>query len=197
MMYDELGEKGFDVFHAWSATGGTSYKGERDCRNKWRHSASKTDIHIATLFHYANEYDATWRDGIDKDSEPEAEPEPDVKAEPEPDAKASPLGLIHTSAEFIDGFVPPDYMWDGIMQRRFLYGLTAPTGAGKTSVALALALHAAMGRSLDGRTSIRYECCFSPVRTPTTFACGGSCCATRTTSVPKPWTSVSCLTSYR
>ena len=30
-----LGEDGWPIFHAWSQTGGASYKDERDCRKKW------------------------------------------------------------------------------------------------------------------------------------------------------------------
>lgn len=40
---------------------------------------------------------------------------------------------------FLEGFVPPDYLIDGIMQRRFLYALTGQTGHAKTAVALVLA----------------------------------------------------------
>jgi hypothetical protein len=42
----------------------------------------------------------------------------------------------------------PDYLIDGIIQRRFLYSLTAPTGAGKTAIALLLSAHVAIGRPL-------------------------------------------------
>jgi hypothetical protein len=42
-------------------------------------------------------------------------------------------------AEFIAGFVPPDYLLDGILQRRFVYSLTAQTGHGKTALALLIA----------------------------------------------------------
>jgi AAA domain-containing protein len=50
----------------------------------------------------------------------------------------SPEGqrLIQSSAEFVSGFVPPDYLVDGILQRRFIYSMTAQTGHGKTAVAL-------------------------------------------------------------
>jgi hypothetical protein len=63
----------------------------------------------------------------------------------------SPALPIQTSAEFISNFVPPDYLIDGIIQRRFIYSMTGPTGEGKTSVALHLALLVAQGWSLDGR----------------------------------------------
>jgi hypothetical protein len=41
--------------------------------------------------------------------------------------------------EFVDGFVAPDYLLDGILQRRFIYALTAQTGHGKTALALLIA----------------------------------------------------------
>jgi putative DNA primase/helicase len=47
--------------------------------------------------------------------------------------------LAKTLAEFLAGFVPPDYLVEGILQRRFVYSLTAQTGHGKTAVALLLA----------------------------------------------------------
>ena len=64
-----------------------------------------------------------------------------------------PIGdkLIHSSREFVAGFVPPDYLIDGLIQRRYFYSMTAPTGAGKTCVAIRIAAHAALGLSLDGR----------------------------------------------
>jgi AAA domain len=59
--------------------------------------------------------------------------------------------LIQTSAEFVGGFVPPDYLIDGLIQRRFVYSMTAPTSAGKTSIALRLAAHIALGLPLGDR----------------------------------------------
>jgi hypothetical protein len=40
--------------------------------------------------------------------------------------------------QFVGDFEPPDYLIDGILQRRFIYSLTAKTGHGKTAVALHL-----------------------------------------------------------
>jgi hypothetical protein len=55
--------------------------------------------------------------------------------------KAQAEGIRFESvAEFLSGFTPPDYLIDGIMQRRYLYSLTAPTGHGKTAVCIELAL---------------------------------------------------------
>jgi hypothetical protein len=60
----------------------------------------------------------------------------------QPDAKEPPsvqnLNLV-TQAEFLAGFIPPDYVVDGVLQRRFLYSLTGVTGGGKTALALVLA----------------------------------------------------------
>lgn len=59
-----------------------------------------------------------------------------------------PGGFIKTSAEFVHGFIAPDYLVDGILQRRYCYSLTAQTGVGKTTVAMRLAAHVAIGKSL-------------------------------------------------
>ena len=61
---------------------------------------------------------------------------------------AAPAALIQPSAEFVGGFVPPDYLIDGLLQRRFVYSLTAPTGSGKTAVLLLLCASVALGRAI-------------------------------------------------
>src|SRR5262245_11296866 len=38
--------------------------------------------------------------------------------------------LLLSSRQFTDRFIPPDYLIDGLLQRRFLYSLTGATGAG-------------------------------------------------------------------
>jgi len=58
--------------------------------------------------------------------------------------------LLQSSAEFVAGFVPPDYLIDGLMQKRYVYSLTAPTGAGKTCIALHIAMCVALGIKLAG-----------------------------------------------
>ena len=57
--------------------------------------------------------------------------------------------LIKTSAEFVRGFVPPDYLIDGLLQRRFIYSLTGTTGGGKTAVLL-LAAYCTAVKTLFG-----------------------------------------------
>lgn len=65
------------------------------------------------------------------------------------------LPRLLNSAAFVEGFVPPDYLLDGVLQRRFIYSLTGATGAGKTAIALLLAAHVAKGKSLAGRDVAR------------------------------------------
>jgi hypothetical protein len=58
------------------------------------------------------------------------------------------LSPLQSSAQFVKDFVPPDYVVDGILQRRFLYSLTGKTGSGKTAVVLLLAAYIALGRPI-------------------------------------------------
>jgi hypothetical protein len=46
---------------------------------------------------------------------------------------------ILSKCDFLKGFVPPDYLVDGILQRRFIYALTGQTGHAKTALALLIA----------------------------------------------------------
>ena len=59
-------------------------------------------------------------------------------------------GVI-SSGQLVEGFVPPDYQIDGIIQAGFLYSLTAPTGTGKTAVLLKLTAMTAIGTPLGER----------------------------------------------
>jgi hypothetical protein len=52
------------------------------------------------------------------------------------DAAIERRPTLLTKSEFVANFVPPDYLVDGILQRRFVYGLTGITGHGKTALAL-------------------------------------------------------------
>ncbi len=59
--------------------------------------------------------------------------------------------LILSSARFVLGFVPPDYVIFGLLQRRFLYSLTGKTGAGKTAILLLIAAHVAEVKKIADR----------------------------------------------
>jgi AAA domain len=79
-----------------------------------------------------------WRDRL-KQGEKAAKAERD---------KNMPPKLALSSAEFVAGFTPPDYLVEGLLQRRFLYSLTAATGSGKTAIALLLAMLVHLGGKL-------------------------------------------------
>jgi hypothetical protein len=73
------------------------------------------------------------------------------KAEPASSEAAGPL--IKSSAEFVKDFIPPNYLVDGLLQRRYCYALTARTGDGKTAIALLLAASVAMGIPFGGHAT--------------------------------------------
>lgn len=60
----------------------------------------------------------------------------------------APSKMILSSAEFVSGFTPPDYLIDGIFQRGFCYSITGKTGTGKTAVKLTVAAHIEIMRPL-------------------------------------------------
>ncbi|MEL6280681.1 MAG: AAA family ATPase [Pseudomonadota bacterium] len=60
------------------------------------------------------------------------------------DADVGPV--IQSAADFAAGFVAPEYLVDGVVRRSYCYSFTAPTGAGKTAIALDLAFAVALGR---------------------------------------------------
>lgn len=62
-----------------------------------------------------------------------------------------PGPLILTGSEFISRFTPPKYLIDGILQRGYLYSLTARTGHGKTVVSMYMAQAIARGVDIQGR----------------------------------------------
>ena len=77
------------------------------------------------------------------------------------------------AAAFVTGFTPPDYLIDGILQRRFIYAFTGRTGEGKTSVCLRLAAHVSEEFHSATRRSPRGACSISPARIQTIFGCAG------------------------
>jgi hypothetical protein len=59
--------------------------------------------------------------------------------------------LVLTAKEFLDGFSPPAYVVNGILQRGYLYSLTARTSHGKTAIALYVAQCVARGVTMHDR----------------------------------------------
>lgn len=68
----------------------------------------------------------------------------------EPANDNNPPARLISSADFVEGFQPPDYAIQGVVQRGFVYSMTASTGTGKTAIALLLALLTARGEDLAG-----------------------------------------------
>jgi hypothetical protein len=96
-----------------------------------------------------------------KDGFEEFELPPDDRDQEEPNQPGTPAdggqharaddALIQSSAEFVTNFLLPDYLIDGLIQRRFIYALTAPSSSGKTCIAMRLAAHVGLGLRLGSR----------------------------------------------
>ena len=123
-IYNERGKDGRELAEEWSAKS-TKYD-PTTFNEKWPREVSKLTEHTAgSIYYWATEKDPNWRARFDK--------------------------IVLPSGEFVAGFVPPDYLVDGFLQRRYVYSLTAPTGSGKTCIALLGAAHVALGLPLGNR----------------------------------------------
>jgi RecA-family ATPase len=68
-----------------------------------------------------------------------------------PGVSDRPASFVLSSRQFVAGFIPPDYVLEGVLQRRFIYALTGKTGAGKTAIMLLLAALIALGKAIGDR----------------------------------------------
>jgi AAA domain len=85
----------------------------------------------------------------------------------EPPPSEEPKGpLIKSGADFVAGFVPPDYVLVGIVVRRYLYSLTGQTGAGKTAIMLLLAACVAQGKDFAGRITKKARVLYAAAENP-------------------------------
>jgi hypothetical protein len=62
-----------------------------------------------------------------------------------PNGKPVPYVKFLSKSDFVSGFKPPNYLVEGMLQRRFVYSLTGQTGHAKTAIALLLAQLVASG----------------------------------------------------
>ena len=84
-----------------------------------------------------------------KDEEPAWAPPPE-RPQVDP-ATGTAFSLVLTAQQFIDGFTPPSYLIDGVLQRGYLYSLTARTGGGKTAISMFVGQCVARGVNMHGR----------------------------------------------
>lgn len=89
--------------------------------NKWRRAIKKWDGKVA-----------------EEAARPKPGELPNHESQPDP-RTGQPLPLVLTAEQFVAGFSPPAYLIDGILQRGYLYSLTARTGHGKTAIAMYIA----------------------------------------------------------
>jgi hypothetical protein len=146
-LYTELGDElGFKVWDLWSFDESEKYKPDFMI-SKWKSIVEGNYAYTAgTIFHYADEADPGWRRRYDDRRD---------------DSKGGGTrGIILTNAEFVGSYVPPDYLFDGLMVRHNLFGLTGPTNAGKTAIALLMSALVVTGRWLGNMEVVQGKVLF-------------------------------------
>ena len=81
-------------------------------------------------------------------------------------APAKPI-IIKKASDLIKGYVPPEYVIDGVIQKRYVYTLTAKSGHGKTAVCLYLAICVAMGWDFNGHETEKTKVLYLAGENPT------------------------------
>ena len=141
-------EQGFAAFDAFSAKSTTKYNVKETTREREHYRKSPpTNSTAGKLYYFA---DQKHRPGWRQRYEESLLTDEQRAAYEWIAAWVASWRLLRSSAEFVAGFVPPDYLIDGLVQRRYIYALTAPTGFGKTSIALRITAHVALGMELAG-----------------------------------------------
>jgi hypothetical protein len=128
------GEHGFAIWRDWSAQNKMEFN-EKGLRTQWASFGKTRDnedkpVTIGTVYWYAKQFG--WN--VEEITQ-----------------SKSKTNLFLTDEGFIADFTPPDYLIGGLLQRRFLYSLTGPTGSGKTAIVLLLTLLVSQGRPLGNR----------------------------------------------
>jgi hypothetical protein len=144
---------GFDAFDEWSR----KWPGydQSNTRVLWEGFVRTPPRRIGagTIFRMASKADPYWQ---------RAGAQAAVSDRPE----GRPV-VLQSSREFTANFTPPDYLVDGVLQRRFFYSCTAMTGAGKTAWALYIAACVALGRSVGRHGVERGTVCYFAGENPT------------------------------
>ena len=78
-----------------------------------------------------------------------------------------PKDFIVTLDQFIKSWKAPEFLIDGIIQRGYCYSFTAPTGHGKTAVALLMSVCVAEGTSFAGRNTVKGKVLYFAAENPT------------------------------
>jgi hypothetical protein len=78
-----------------------------------------------------------------------------VQKFPRPNDNKDVQPNVVSAQNFISELVAPEYVWRQILRKGWLYALTANPGAGKTSIALLMALKFAQGKPLHGNLTMK------------------------------------------
>lgn len=132
-----LGSSAYDIWVEWSQRS-TKFDAQQQAERWNSFTVKPGGVSIATLFARAQR--VGWVNPMTGSS----------PATP-PVIEHTPAFRVEQGSEFAANFRSPEYSVDGILLRGYLHGLTGLSNAGKTAIALALAVSVATGTPFGGR----------------------------------------------
>jgi AAA domain-containing protein/primase-like protein/DNA primase RepB-like protein len=141
-LQDEFGDRGRSLWDHWAASCPQKFE-DRDQERTWK-SFRRNGISVGTLFYHAQRHG--WSPPQDRTESPKPQPE---NTEPEGSEIFLPAGMI------CDGDTPPaprPKLIDGLLSTTGIVFLGGQGSAGKTYIAVGMAVSLATGESFFGRT---------------------------------------------
>jgi AAA domain len=140
----------WEMFRTWSEKSNKYTCDETTIAEKWKDFSEMSSYSVDTVFHFASQANSDWKQqwqALTRGTVDDGESQIATGVTSSP----APVFRFLSSGEFVKGFTPPDYLWDGVPLRGFVYSLTANTGHGKTAVMLSATHAIATGTDFAGR----------------------------------------------
>jgi hypothetical protein len=140
-IYKTLGDGGWKLFRDWSAK--SKKFNDRDCARKWKQVQNMRNINIGSIFFYADEADAGWRQRYyERKEEQHSQTQDDIKPKQQPGSDLV-INIFPIIEEELD---PRPWLVPGLLLRGHVTATAAPGGTGKSLFTLCISMMCRLGK---------------------------------------------------